>query len=75
MFGRNRLGNVPDIYRNFAHESNIVNPVDSFLDSISSIFIGFFLGVEYAALDTVLGAIVCGREEHCFTVYLVRSEF
>ena len=64
MIGRNRLGNVPHIYGNFAHESNIVNAVDSFLDSISSICVGFFLGGEEAALEAVLGVIVSGGEEH-----------
>ena len=64
MIGRNRPGNVPHIYRNLAQESNIVNAVDSFLDSISSIGVGFLLGREHAALEAVLGVIVGGREEH-----------
>ncbi len=64
MIGRNRFGNVPHIYGNFTHESNIVNAVDSFLDSISSICIGILLGGEEAALKAVLGVIVSGGEEH-----------
>ena len=64
MVGPNRLRNVPYIYGNFTHESKIVNAVDSFLDSLSSICIGFLLGGEEAALEAVLGVIVSGGEEH-----------
>ena len=72
MIGRNRFGNVPHIYGNFTHESNIVNAVDSFLDSISSICIGFFLGGEEAAFKAVLGVIVSGGEEHWSLVITTR---
>tara|TARA_R110002072_G_scaffold3092_2_gene23158 strand:- start:182 stop:439 length:258 start_codon:yes stop_codon:yes gene_type:complete len=59
-----RFGNIPHIYGNFTHESNIVNAMDSFLDSLSSIRIGFFLGGEHAALEAELVVIVSGGEEH-----------
>ncbi len=64
MIGPNRLRNVPYIYGNLTHESKIVNPVDSFLDSVPSVLVGFGLSGEEATLEAVLVVIVCGREEH-----------
>jgi hypothetical protein len=58
------LGNVPHIYGNLTHESKIVNPVDSFLDSVPSVLVGFGLGGEDATLEAVLVVIVSGRKEH-----------
>tara|TARA_R110002153_G_scaffold193634_4_gene347027 strand:+ start:1032 stop:1430 length:399 start_codon:yes stop_codon:yes gene_type:complete len=60
-----RFGNIPHIYGNFTHESKIVNAVDSFLDSLSSILIGFGLAGEHTALEAELVVIVSGGEEHC----------
>ena len=64
MIGPNRFGNIPHIYGNFTHESNIVNAVDSFLDSVPSVLVGFGLGGEETALEAVLGVIVSSGEEH-----------
>ncbi len=64
MVRPNWLGNVPHIYGNLTHESKIVNPVDSFLDSFPSVLVGFSLSGEEATLEAVLVVIVCGREEH-----------
>lgn len=64
MIRLDRFGDIPYIYRNFTHESKIVDAVDSFLDSISSICIGVFLGVEDAPLKAVLIVIVSSGEEH-----------
>lgn len=64
MIGPHRPCDVPHIYGNLAHESEIVDAVDPFLDSISSICVGFGLGGEEAALEAVPVVIVSGREEH-----------
>tara|TARA_R110001592_G_C13165382_1_gene749337 strand:- start:319 stop:564 length:246 start_codon:yes stop_codon:yes gene_type:complete len=65
-------GDVPYIYGNCTHESKIVNAVDSFLDSISSICICFLLGGEDAAHEAVLGVIVSGGEEHWSLAFVLR---
>ena len=59
-----RIGDVPYIYRNLTHESKIVNAVDSFFDSVPSVFVGFGLGGEHATLKAKLIVIMSGREEH-----------
>jgi hypothetical protein len=64
VVGPNRLRNVPHMYGNLTHESKIVNPVDSFLDSVPGVVVGFGLGGEEATLEAVLVVIVSGREEH-----------
>lgn len=64
MIGLHRPCDVPHIYGNLAHESEIVNPVDPFLDGVPSILGGFGLGGEEAALEAVPVVIVSGREEH-----------
>lgn len=64
MIRLHRLGDIPHMYGNLAHESNVVNAVDSFLDSLPSVLVGLGLGGEHTAFEAVLVVIMGGCEKH-----------